>query len=101
MGDEVLVFSATANGDVAPVRILKGPKTKIKYPTGVFVDTTNDELWVSNFGNHTATVYKASASGDTPPLRMIRSAPEQVPTLVIGNSRVAYDTKREEILVPN
>ena len=101
MGDEVLVFSGAANGDVAPTRVIKGPKSKIKNPTGVFVDVKNDELWISNFGNHTATVYKPNASGDAPPLRMIRSAPENQPSLMIGNARIAYDTKREEILVPN
>ena len=101
MGDEVLVFSGTASGDVAPARLLKGPKSHVKNPTGVFVDVQHDELWVSNFGNHSATVYKSTASGDTPPLRVIRSAPEDQPTLIIGNARVGYDTKREEILVPN
>ena len=101
MGDEILVFSGAANGDVAPTRVIKGPQSRIKNPTGVFVDVKNGELWVSNFGNHTATVYKSTASGDAPPLRMIRSAPEDQATLIIGNSRVAYDTKREEILVPN
>ena len=101
MGDEILVFAADANGDVPPLRILKGPKTKIKNPTGVFVDTKHDELWVANFGNHTATVYKSTASGDVPPLRIIRTAPEDAPTLMIGNARIDYDTKREQILVPN
>lgn len=101
MEDEILVFSATADGDVAPVRTIKGPKSKIKNPTGVFLDLQRDELWVSNFGNHTATVYKSNASGDAPPLRMIRTAPETEPTLMIGNARIAYDTKREQILAPN
>ena len=102
MGDSVLVFDAAASGDVAPVRILKGPKSLIKNPTGVHVDTKNDELWVANFGNHTATVYELTASGDTPPLRVIRSAPIDQPTLSIGNPHpVAYDGKRQQLLVPN
>ena len=57
---------------------------------------------VSNFGNHAATVYKATASGDTPPLRVIRSAPLNTPTPNIGNAYApAYDTKRDQILVPD
>ncbi len=101
-GDSILVFSASASGDVAPLRVLKGPKSLIKNPTGVYLDLTNDELWVSNFGNHTATVYQRTASGDTAPLRVIRSAPLDKPALMIGNpGAVAYDSKREEILVPN
>ena len=75
MGDSILVFDASASGDVAPIRVLTGPRTLIKNPTGVYVDTNNDELWVANFGNHTATAYKLTAAGDTAPLRTIRSAP--------------------------
>jgi hypothetical protein len=74
----------------------------IANPTGLYVDLVNDELWVANFGNHTATVYRRDASGDTAPLRTIRSAPADAPTPMIGNPHpVAYDTKRDEILVPN
>ena len=101
-GDEILVFRASAEGDVAPIRVLKGPKTQIKNPTGLYLDLKNNELWVANFGNHTATVYARTASGDTPPLRVIRSGPPDAPSPMIGNPHpVAYDTKRDEILVPN
>jgi DNA-binding beta-propeller fold protein YncE len=102
MGDSILTFSATANGDVAPSRVLKGPKTMIKNPTGVYLDLKNEELWVANIGNRSATVYKRGASGDTPPLRVIRSGPTEEPTPGIGNPHpIAYDSRREEILVPN
>ena len=102
MGDSILVFDASASGDVAPIRVLKGPNSGIKNPTGLFLDTENDELWVSNFGNHSATVYPLTVEGDTPPLRTIRSSPQGVPSLMIGNpGSLAYDSNREEILVPN
>jgi len=53
-------------------------------------------------GNHSATVYSAQASGDVAPLRTIRSAPLGMRALAIGNpGAVGYDSKREEILVPN
>ncbi|MBI4206448.1 MAG: hypothetical protein HY527_15615 [Betaproteobacteria bacterium] len=100
--DSILVFSAAASGDVAPLRVLKGPKSLIKNPTGVAIDTKNDELWVANYGNHTATVYPPTATGDTPPLRLIRSSPLNRPALIIGNpGALAFDSRREEILVPN
>ena len=102
MGDSILVFPASASGDAAPIRVIKGPKTLIKNPTGVFVDGAHGELWVANFGNHTAAAYRLGADGDTAPLRVIRSAPPDKPTLSIGNPHpVAYDGKREQILVPN
>lgn len=53
-------------------------------------------------GNHTATVYRRTASGNVAPLRTIRSAPLGKLALAIGNpGAVGYDSKREEILVPN
>jgi DNA-binding beta-propeller fold protein YncE len=100
--NSVLVFRADASGDVAPIRVIEGPNTKLDAPGGVFLDTRNNELWVSNYGNHSLTVFALTADGDTAPLRLIRSGPADSPALMIGNpGAVAYDTKREEILVPN
>ena len=101
-GASVLVFDANANGNVAPKRVLKGARTNLANPTSVFVDAKNKELWVANFGGHSITVYPIDAKGDVAPRRIIRSAPPEAPSLMIGNpGAVAYDTKREEILVPN
>jgi len=102
VGDSILVFRATDSGDVSPVREIRGSRTGLKNPTGVFVDTKNDELWVSNMGNHRAVVFPRDASGNVAPLRTIRSAPAEKIALAIGNpGATAYDSKREEILVPN
>ena len=68
----------------------------------MFIDTKNKELWVSNLGNSSATVYPLTASGDVTPLRTIRSAPKDKVSLRFGKTQaVAYDSKREQILVPN
>ena len=100
--DSVLVFRVTDSGNVAPTRFIKGPRTQIKNPTGIFVDGANQELWVSNMGNHRATVFDLTANGNVAPKRVIRSAPPDKMALAIGNpGAVGYDTKREEILVPN
>ncbi len=102
MGDSILVFSAGADGNVEPKRVIKGPKSGVRTPIGVSIDLKNRELWVSNMGNHTATVYSLSANGDAAPLRTIRSAPQGTKARMIGNpGAVSYDSKREEILVPN
>ena len=100
--DEILIFRTTANGSAAPIRVLKGPRTGLRNPHGVYVDVKNDEIVVANFGNHAATVYRRTASGDTPPIRTIRAAPPDTPAVMFGNiGALDYDTKRDEILVPN
>lgn len=102
MGQSILVFRRTDRGDVAPARVVKGPRTHLSYPAGVFVDARNKELWASNLGNSTATVYPLTSDGDVAPLRMIRGAEENKQSLKFGKTEaLAYDSKREEILVPN
>jgi DNA-binding beta-propeller fold protein YncE len=101
-GHSVLAFKVTDEGNVAPTHVITGPKTNLKNPTGVAVDLQAGELWVSSFGNHAASVFSLDANGDVPPLRTIRAAPRGEQALGIGNpGAVGYDTKREEILVPN
>jgi hypothetical protein len=102
MDHSIVVFRVTDGGDVAPVRKLKGPKTNILNPTGVALDLKNRELWVSSMGNHTASVFPLTANGDIAPLRTIRGGPADEKNLMIGNpGAVGYDSKRDQILVPN
>jgi DNA-binding beta-propeller fold protein YncE len=69
---------------------------------GVAIDTVNNELWVSNFIDHSALVFDRKASGNVAPKRIIRSAPAGTPSPGFGNPQtVAYDSKRDQILVPN
>ena len=101
-GDSINVFSANAQGDAAPIRQIKGPNTLLRNPNGVSVDTVNGEVWVANFGNHTATAYRWNADGDAAPVRVIRSAPLDAPTTLISNPyMIAFDGRRDEVLVPN
>jgi DNA-binding beta-propeller fold protein YncE len=101
-GNSVLVFDASASGDVAPIRVIKGPRSLVSNPTGIYLDPQNHELWVASFGNHTANVYSPDANGDVPPIRTIRSAAPNQPVPGLGNPHpLAYDSKREQILVPN
>jgi hypothetical protein len=68
----------------------------------VFVDVRHNELWVSNWVNYTATVYKREAAGNVAPLRTIRAAPAGTPLPGIGNpGAVTYDAGRDQLLVPN
>ena len=98
----IRIFGRTATGNVAPVRIIKGPRTGIHGPMGVTFDVKNDELWVANYGDHTALVFARTASGDVAPKRIVRNAPAGSPTVGFGNpGAIAYDSKRDEILVPN
>lgn len=99
--NEILVFARDAKGDSAPLRVLGGPHTHILRPMGVAYDPVHEELWVANFG-HTAEVFARNARGDAQPRRLVRNAPAGTPATGFGNPQaVAYDSKRDQVLVPN
>jgi DNA-binding beta-propeller fold protein YncE len=98
----IRIFRRTDTGDVAPIRVIKGPRTGIVGPMGVAYDLKNSEIWVANYGDHTAQVFPITANGNVAPKRTLRNAPGGSPTVGFGNpGAVAYDSKRDEILVPN
>jgi hypothetical protein len=98
----IRIFRRTDAGNVAPIRVIKGPRTGLKGPMGVAFDRKNNELWVANYGDHTAVVFSSTATGNVAPTRVLRNAPAGAPTVGFGNpGAVAYDSKRDEILVPN
>jgi len=68
----------------------------------VALDLVHNEVWASNMGSSSATAYPLMANGDVAPIRQIRSAPEGKRSLNFGRTTaVAYDSTREQILVPN
>lgn len=100
--NEILIYRKGANGDVAPVRVIGGDQTGIVGPIAVQIDRKNDEIWVANYGDHTAVVFDRTASGNVAPKRIIRNAPAGTPTTGFTNaSAAAYDSKRDQLLVPN
>jgi hypothetical protein len=76
--DEVLVFAAGANGDVKPVRTIKGPATRLDGARGIAVDTAGN-LYVANCGVYVddrntdmrVAVYALGANGNVTPIRTI------------------------------
>jgi hypothetical protein len=102
VGNSVLVFRNTDNGDAAPMKIIKGGNTGLDHPAGISIDVRNKEVWVSNMGNSSATCYSLTANGNAAPIRKLRTAPLGWKSLKFGKPQVvAYDSKREEYLVPN
>ncbi len=102
VNSSILRFKGTDNGNVAPIQVIKGDKTGLNHPASVSVDAKNKEVWVSNMGNSTASAFSLTANGNVAPIRTIRSAPAGRVSLKFGKPQaVAYDSKREEYLVPN
>jgi DNA-binding beta-propeller fold protein YncE len=100
--NSVLIFRRSAQGDAEPLSVIRGPRTGIVSPMGVAIDAKNDEIWVANYGDHTAAVFSRTATGNAAPKRIVRNAPAGTATGGFGNPyAVAYDSKRDQLLVPN
>jgi DNA-binding beta-propeller fold protein YncE len=100
--NSILIFHRDDHGDVAPVRVIHGSATGIAGPMGVAIDAQHHELWVSNSGDHSAVVFSLTAEGNAAPQRVLRNAPAGAADVGFGNpGALAYDSKRNELLVPN
>jgi DNA-binding beta-propeller fold protein YncE len=97
LGPSVLVFSRTANGNVAPLRTISGAATGLISPYGVAVDIVNNEVAVTNLSGNSVTVYSRTANGNVAPLRTISGAA----TGLNGPLGLAVDTVNNELAVVN
>jgi DNA-binding beta-propeller fold protein YncE len=74
VGNSVLVYdnASTLNGAVTPDRALAGATTDLNAPTGIYVDSTRNLLYVSNASNQILTFSNAAAvTGNVAPVRTI------------------------------
>jgi DNA-binding beta-propeller fold protein YncE len=99
LNDTIRIFSRLANGNVAPLRVIAGPNTGLAGPRGVWTDTVNNEIVVSNGRRllESITVYPRLANGDVVPIRTIAGAN----TLLTRNRHIVADTLNNEIVVAN
>ncbi len=68
----------------------------------VLCDRKDREVRVAEFGKAPAFVYPVNANGNVAPIRTIRSAPEGKVSLKFGKvEALAYDSRRDQIWVPN
>ncbi len=73
-GQNVLVFSSTANGNVMPSRVLAGNATGLDWPSGITVDAAGDIFTTSDFLNSQVLLeFAPGANGDVAPIRALDS----------------------------
>lgn len=70
-GEEyILVFPRTGNGDVAPIRVIKGPDTKLKNARNIVVDPIRNLVAVSS--NNGCLIFNRTDNGNVAPRAVIR-----------------------------
>ena len=96
-GPSITVYPKDAQGDVAPLRVIRGPKTQMNLPAAIAADPEHGELFVVNDGSNSITVYPLDANGDVAPLRVIKGPK----THLVAPNGIAFDHRHDELFVAN
>jgi DNA-binding beta-propeller fold protein YncE len=91
----IVVLPADSNGDVAPLRVIQGPKTGFNWPTGVAFDSERQELYVANQAGGEILVFRADQQGDVAPIRVLKGPK----TLMKNPSDVFIDAANNEMWI--
>ena len=97
--DSISVYDASLSGDIAPQRKF-GSLTELYAPSGIAVDTVNNEIFVANFAypdRNSITVYTRTVDGNVAPVRTISG----YLTGLNAPNGIAVDTVNNEIFVAN
>jgi len=102
--NRINVYRRTDEGDVTPLRTIEGPNTGLNEPEGIFVDTKNNELFVSNFFNNTVTVYGRTDMGDVHPSRTLSVFDSNSAGFLLDQGMLTHlflDTENNELFMTN
>lgn len=89
------MFARLANGNVAPKRVIEGQGTKLSRTMhGIAYDDKNDEIVIPVALSGAILTFRADATGEVPPLRVIQGSK----THLVRPHTVAVDPVNDEIL---
>ncbi len=112
--NSIAVYRKEADAEEQPLRTIMGSDVQLEDPHGLALDTRNQLIYVSNFGNGlvgasaesgrygkfeppSITVYPMGASGNVAPVRII----EGPSTLMNWPAHLAFHEERQELFVAN
>jgi DNA-binding beta-propeller fold protein YncE len=91
----ITAYPLKGSGDIAPLRIIEGPKTRMNWPAAMAFDPVTGDLFVANDVDDSILVFGPDDEGDVAPKRMIRG-----PRTGIKNPTGVYlDEKNREVWV--
>src|ERR1051325_3277084 len=72
----ILFYKGDADGNIAPIRIIQGPKTQLQNPDHLAYDSKHSELFVPQ-GNKILTL-PGDGNGDVAPIRVLQGPDTQL-----------------------
>jgi hypothetical protein len=94
---QIAVFARLADGQADRVRAIEGQRTLLgRTMHAIAYDEIHDEIYVTQQFGEGILVFRGSATGEEPPLRVINGSK----TMLIAPDRLAVDPVHDEIYVP-
>jgi hypothetical protein len=94
---QVAVFARLADGQAERLRAIEGQKTLLgRTMHAIAYDEIHDEIYVTQQFGQGILVFRGSAAGEEPPVRVINGSKSQL----IAPDRLALDSVHDEIYVP-
>jgi DNA-binding beta-propeller fold protein YncE len=66
------IYARDASGNTPPLRVIKGPRTQLNWPSHVAIDEARGEMFVANDSDDSVLVFRVTDSGDVAPTRVIK-----------------------------
>ena len=68
----ITVYPLEGQGDIKPLRVIRGPKTLMNWPSHLALHLERQELFVANDADDSVLVFKAGDEGDAAPIRVLK-----------------------------
>jgi hypothetical protein len=92
--DAIAVYKGDADGDVAPIRMIRGPKTGLSFTNGrLALDPVHHEVFVP-VNTNSVLVFPALAEGDIAPIRVLKG-----PDTRLGAEAITIDAVHNLLIV--
>ena len=91
----ITIHERGVSGNTKPLRVIKGPKTQLNWPSHVAVHEGRGEIFVANDADDSVLVFRESDSGDVAPIRVIKGARAAVK----NPTGLSVDEKNNELWV--
>ena len=96
-GPSINVYARDAHGDVPPLRVIAGSRTRLNWPTGVAVHSERGEVFVTNDTDSSILIFDVEAEGNVAPIRVVKG-----PSTGLNNpTGIFLDTQYNELWVAN
>jgi DNA-binding beta-propeller fold protein YncE len=89
------IYARGASGNTPPLRMIRGPRTQLNWPSHVAVHEERGEIFVANDGDDSVLVFKVTDDGDVAPTRVIKGSR----TRIKFPTGAAVDARNNELWV--